>query len=332
MESLKTVSQSKLSPVCIKIADNGQLQPESPVLKVNIAGLLGEELKQKPAVVKATITSKSSNQKVVDGESMTPSAGDAITYKLDLKSKNLPKGVYKVDIVSGDFKQTGLTINILGKVKLEKIEIGLSETDSQTQTKKATLQYGKKLTEVFQLDHQQKLTIRFDLFDALTNKIISVHQAFVRFSSKDNSEIIFIAEQDIAKAYKFDMDVGARSGDFGHKSGTYSVDLIIGDSSLVNSFKWTLGEINLKFQQEARQESSGPLRQKRPEIHHKFREPEKRPPRFLSDLFTGLCLAPLLILFILWAKLRVNVSNFSLSLSAIGFHVGFGGELINFWK
>lgn len=326
LESLKTISQSKISPICIKIADNGQLQPENPTLKVNIVGLLGEELKQKPAVVKATIFSKNSNQKLVDGENMTPASGEPSTYKFDLKSKNLPKGVYKVDIVTGDFKQSGLTINILGKVKLEKIEIGISETDSQTQTKKATLEYGKKLGEIFQLDHQQKLTIKFDLFDALTNKIIGVHQAFVRFSSKDNSEIIFISEQDVSKAYKFDMDVGARSGDFGHKSGTYSVDLIIGDSSLVNSFKWTLGEINLKFQQEAKQETGAPLRQKMPEIHHKFREPEKRPPRFLSDVFTGLCLAPILILFILWAKLRVNVSNFSFSLSALGFHLGFGGE------
>lgn len=58
-----------------------------------------------------------------------------------------------------------------------------------------------------------------------------------------------------------------------------------------------------------------------------FREPEKRPPVFMSNVFTGLCLAPLLLLFILWATLDVNISKFPYSLSAIIFHFGLGGKL-----
>jgi len=57
-----------------------------------------------------------------------------------------------------------------------------------------------------------------------------------------------------------------------------------------------------------------------------FREPERRPPAFVSNLFTGLCLAPVLLLLILWARLGVNISNFPLSLSAITFHLGLGGK------
>lgn len=57
-----------------------------------------------------------------------------------------------------------------------------------------------------------------------------------------------------------------------------------------------------------------------------FREPEKRPPAMVSNLFTGLCLAPVLLLLILWAKLGINISNFPFSLSAIAFHVGLGGN------
>lgn len=66
------------------------------------------------------------------------------------------------------------------------------------------------------------------------------------------------------------------------------------------------------------------------EIIHQFREPEKRPSRFVSNVFTALAAAPLLILFILWSKLGINVSNFSFSLSAIGFQLSFAGILTLF--
>jgi oligosaccharyltransferase complex subunit delta (ribophorin II) len=59
-----------------------------------------------------------------------------------------------------------------------------------------------------------------------------------------------------------------------------------------------------------------------------FREPERRPPAFVSNLFTGLCMVPVLLLLILWARLGVNISNFPLSLSAITFHLGLGGKYL----
>lgn len=63
-----------------------------------------------------------------------------------------------------------------------------------------------------------------------------------------------------------------------------------------------------------------------------FREPEKRPPVFVSNLFTGLCLAPILLLLVLWAKLGVNISNFPFSLSAVIFHLGLGSKYFIFDK
>lgn len=34
---------------------------------------------------------------------------------------------------------------------------------------------------------------------------------------------------------------------FGHQSGDYNVELVIGDAVLSNSFQWNLGTVNLKF-------------------------------------------------------------------------------------
>lgn len=327
LESLRNIiADKKISPAAIRVADNGQLAPEDPVLRIRICDLFGEPLEKKPAAVKATFTSKSDNKKVIEGEALTPTANDAAVYKLDLKSKKLPKGIYKVDVDAGAYKQSNLLVTVLGKVRLDKIDVSVSEADSQTPSKKVWLDKNSKFPEVFLLDHQQKFSLRFDLLDDQTNNVLSVHQAFVRFSDASGAEIVFIAEQDVVKAYKFELDIGARAVDFSGKSGVYNVDLIIGDSSLVNSFVRNLGQVNLKFSLESKKEpsTSAPKRQARPEIHHLFREPEKRPPRFVSDLFTGLCLAPILILFILWGRIGFNVSNFSFSLSALGFHGGLG--------
>lgn len=75
-----------------------------------------------------------------------------------------------------------------------------------------------------------------------------MHQAFVRFFNKETEdEIIYVAEQDSSKAYKFDMDVGARASDFKHKSGVYEMYLIVGDSSISNSFQWLVADIEFKF-------------------------------------------------------------------------------------
>src|SRR4051794_35827656 len=57
-----------------------------------------------------------------------------------------------------------------------------------------------------------------------------------------------------------------------------------------------------------------------------FRPAEKRPPSVVSNAFTGLVLAPLLLLFILWLRIGVNFNNLSLNLYTLGFHVGLGGN------
>uniref|UniRef100_A0A6G1S6S1 Dolichyl-diphosphooligosaccharide--protein glycosyltransferase subunit 2 n=1 Tax=Aceria tosichella TaxID=561515 RepID=A0A6G1S6S1_9ACAR len=60
----------------------------------------------------------------------------------------------------------------------------------------------------------------------------------------------------------------------------------------------------------------------KPEIQHKFREPEKRPPVVVTTFFTLLVAAPVLILFAFWSK-SVSLKFESLTLSRIIFHTLF---------
>lgn len=331
LEALRTIaSDRKLSPVCIQLLGNGQLQPQSPVATIKVVDILGQPLSPAPASLTATVTSKSDNSVLATKLALVPRGNDKTVFALDLTAQKPARGSYAVDLTVDSWKQP-LTIRVLGRVKVSSLEIGVGESDSTSNFKKQTVAYPSKLANTLNADHLQKVILKASLVDESNNKPLAVHQAFVLLEhKKSKEEIIFVAEQDTSKAYKFDLDVGARGSDFGHRSGLYSVVLIVGDASLSNSFKWHVADIELKFSQEsaaASSESNNITRQPRPEIVHQFRQPEVRPPRFVSDVFTALCAAPLLVLFILWAKLGVNVSNFPFSLSALGFHLGLGSIL-----
>jgi len=116
--------------------------------------------------------------------------------------------------------------------------------------------------------------------------------------------------------------------DLNYQSGVYEVFVYLGDFLIEDSLEWNLGEVQLnvlagnpKTTNPLYGVSYGP----KPEIKHLFRVPEPRPPRLVSDAFTVLCLAPILILLALWVKIGVNISGFSFSLGALGFHLGLAG-------
>lgn len=328
LEALNTLSAQKtISPICVMMFGNGQLLPEAPVVTVKVSDLLGNPLKPALAVVTTTVTAKTTNEVLANKVNLVPSNVDASLYTYNLKPLNPARGQYKVDVEAGSYKQL-LKVNILGKVKVSSLEVGVGDSDSTSAVKKHTVSYPNKLDTELAADAQQKIVLKAQLVDEASGKPLSVHQAFVLLRNKDTKqEIIFVAEADSSKAYKFEMDVGTRSSDFGYKSGVYSVELIVGDALISNSFKWLLADVSIKFTGEVPKEGGNLVRQPLPEIIHQFRVPEKRPARLVSDLFTGLCFAPLVLLFLLWAKLRVNVRNFPFSLSAVGFHLGLGGIL-----
>jgi len=185
------------------------------------------------------------------------------------------------------------------------------------------LQYPGKVT--VEADQHQRLILKFNLRDESSKETMPAHQTFVRLTNvKTKQEVIFVAEEEAGGAsYKFDLDIGSRAKDFRNLSGKYAMDLIIGDAVIENPVSWNLAEVQLTFHDDPITSTANQyLFSKQPEIVHMFREPEKRPAVGVSNVFTGLVLVPVLLLFILWLKLEANISNFPFSLSALGFHGG----------
>lgn len=47
------------------------------------------------------------------------------------------------------------------------------------------------------------------------------------------------------------QDVGSKASEFGYLSGLYSMELIVGDAVLSNSFSWEVADVVLKFSDSA---------------------------------------------------------------------------------
>ncbi|XP_071633205.1 dolichyl-diphosphooligosaccharide--protein glycosyltransferase subunit 2 isoform X2 [Temnothorax longispinosus] len=343
------VVDSPEKPVCITLADGGIIiSNNQPLVTVKVCDILGQALPTVPTVIANSATRVGDDVVILSNENLQPSTTDKTLFTVNLMNVKPDRGFYKILVTAASVTNT-ITVKVLSEAILDYLEIGTGDADQTTQPKLTrinTESSSGKLEHKIEADSQQKLVMRFLLRDSANKKPMRVHQAFVRLISVSTStdkkrghEIFFVAEPDAAHVYKFDMPVGTAAANFGHQSGEYNMELIVGDAVISNPFRFNIATVTLKFPEPTSMEGadkSVSYKQKpnvyttKPEIKHMFREPERRPPAFVSNLFTGLCVAPVLLLLILWARLGVNISNFPLSLSAITFHLGLGGIFVLF--
>lgn len=342
LETLSTiVRQPQLAPVCIQTIGNGQLATDATTLSIRIVDVLGGAVQPAFVTVTATLKAAGSTTATIPKTALQVRSSDATVYTLNVAAAKLARGSYTVQVQAGDALTQSLSVRVLGRVRVNQLEIGVGESDSTAAIRKETVPFQAMLAGELQADSQQKVALRVVLVDEQTDKPIVVQQVFVRLENKQSGEeIVYVAELDAQRAYKFELDVGARAADFAHRSGAYTLELIVGDASLTNAFRWLVADVQLRFSGQAADSAADVAkinrRGKLPAIEHLFRVPEPRPLLIVSTLFTALCAAPLLVLIGLWAKLGVNVSNFPCSISALGFHGGFGAILslfgVFFWR
>ncbi|KAK0162835.1 hypothetical protein PV327_006579 [Microctonus hyperodae] len=345
LDALKIIVNNEFNkPICITLADGGNvISVQQPFIKIKVSDILGNPLVVVPTVIANSATRVDDDVVVISKQSFKPSSEDKTIFTMNFMDIKPQRGFYKITVSAGSVSNT-VMVKVLSEVKIDYLEIGTGDADQTTQPKLTKVIHPNKLVQKIEADFQQKLVMRFLLRDIASDKPMRVHQAFVRLSAIDDDkqtrEVIFVAEPDASNVYKFDMPVGSDAQTFGYRSGDYNVDLIVGDAILSNPFQWNIAVASLKFPEatgtdSASTKSSG-IKQKssiltpKPEIKHMFREPEKRPPVFVSNLFTGLCASPVLLLLILWIKLDVNVARFPFSLSAIVFHLGLGSIFVLF--
>ena len=338
LSSLSTFAENQFQvPVIARIYSNAAISEDNKLVKVRVSNVLDK------AFNKMTVTADS----ILDKDDEELAGKKAFSeqkdfYQLDVMSFKPSAGFYKLALSlkpgQPDKRLVGLTppeltFKVVAKVMVQDITVSIFDKEHASQVKSTSVSYPRGLDKPLEADHHQKVAMTFALKDISSRKVMTAHQTFVRLmNTKTNQEIIFVAEPEASKVYKFDLDVGSAAKEsFGSLSGDYQMDLIVGDAAIENSLLWTVGSIKLSFAaspaSDKQQEKGGQFKSK-PEIKHMFRQPEKRPPKTVSTAFTILVLLPLLILFVAWLKLGVNLSNFQFSIPAIVFHVGLGGVFL----
>lgn len=307
LQAVIALTESNVSPVSFSFIDSAQVTTDKPELRIRISDLLGNPLKVIPTPVVAQSATRVADDVVVMSKQPLTPGSKPTEFILLLR---LEPGQYKISLTAGSHTAT-LTARVLGPITLNWLEIGVSDADSTTAPRLTRLQLPSKLSAPLQADSSQQLLVKISL-----NRI--VHQVFLRLYS-GKREIIFVAEQDSSRLYKLEVNLAQELS----YSGTFEMELIVGDSVVSNPIRWVLGTIEAKLG--AVQPTPTTTKGPKPEIKHLFRPAEKRPPQAVSLFFTALAAAPLLLLLILWLKLGINFGNFTIL--ALPFHLGLASIL-----
>jgi len=347
LSALSALSNNKNQvPVVVSVYKSNQITKENPMLKVRVTNLLDRAIPDAKVTAKSLKTAdesvtlfdnkpfvKAPNNKedmiVIDNE-VARGYIEAHAFDLDIMAANPKRGMFKCNVavqLKGKqfIKKAGyeVSLKVLARVMVENAKIFVGEKD-QASSASTPLKYPNQMPAI-EADSHQKIVMEFDLKDLNSGESVTAHQTFIRLTNVETQqEIFFVAEPNSDDHYTFTLNIHSTAKDsFNYQSGKYKMALVVGDATMQVPISWSLGEVTLKFTgtpaSSKRQER---LTKPQPNIDHMFRIPEKRPPKIVSTVFTFLVLSPLLLMFVLWAKIGANLSNFNFSISTILFHIG----------
>ncbi|KAK6060202.1 hypothetical protein COOONC_02145 [Cooperia oncophora] len=189
--------------------------------------------------------------------------------------------------------QSQRTCKTPSEFTVEDLKLGALEKDDVVSgANLASVALFSKHGKVITADHTKRLYISFSVKSKVSGNLVQPHQ-------------------NLAKAHK----------DFEGVSGKYTAYLIV--ATIKTPLNWAFADFMLTLPSahpEVVPKSQRITYDVLPEIKHVFRQPEKRPPTIVSDALTLICLAPLLLLFVLWFRIGLNFGNMPVSLWTLIFH------------
>ncbi|XP_048565656.1 dolichyl-diphosphooligosaccharide--protein glycosyltransferase subunit 2 [Triticum urartu] len=304
----------------------------APPLRVNLVQVLGSDSKVITTDSKELQFDLDNNVHYLD---ITPLKIDVGKYSLVFEI-TLQDSEHETVYTTGGRNTESVVVT--GLIKVDKAEIGISENDAGSAESVEKLDLLKDTKVSLSANHLQKLRLSFQLSTPL-GRTFKPHQVFLKLKHESKVEHLFVVPGS-ARQFKIVLDFLGLVEKFYYLSGTYDLELSVGDASMENSFLRALGQLELDLPEAPEKaprppaQAVDPLAKFRPqkEIEHIFRVPEKRPPQEVSLAFTGLTLLPFIGFLIGLMRLGVNLKNFpSLpgpAAFASLFHAGIGAVLL----
>ncbi|WCJ44145.1 Dolichyl-diphosphooligosaccharide--protein glycosyltransferase subunit 2 [Euphorbia peplus] len=295
----------------IKVKVNTVLGSKGPPLTVNLAQVLGSGAKGASII---------ENQELKYDPENDVYFLDAFPESVDVGSYNF---VYEVVFhdpehkkVYATEKQTRVPMFVTGVIKIDNAEVEVLDSDLGTvEVKKKLDLTGENLVSL-SANHLQKLRLSFQLTTPL-GRSFKPHQAILKLRHESKVEHVFLVGNS-GKKFEVILDFLGLVEKFFYLSGTYDIQLTVGDASMENSFLKAIGNVDLDLPDRPEKAPRLPTQPVEPysrygpkaEINHIFRVPEKLPPQELSFAFLGLTLLPLIGFLIGLLRLGVNLKNF----------------------
>jgi len=259
-------------------------------------------------------------------------------YELAVLSSELSLGKYKVRI-EADSGKGYLTsvVAVTAPISVSNGKAAVLEGDGMESD--AGLEFPKTVT--LSASHAQKLKVSFQL-KTPPGAPFKAQQVILKLRHVESGgEEVYLVLPLATLEYEHTLDFSKMVEKLKHQSGAYAVELIVGDDVMENSFIWKVASLDLDLPEGPEETKADVPASKfapKAEIAHIFRQPEKRPPAYLSMTFLVLTLIPLVGFFVGLQQLGVNLKSLPSSglplAAAAGFHGGIAmilGLYLLFW-
>ncbi|KAJ2851377.1 proteasome regulatory particle base subunit [Coemansia brasiliensis] len=174
-------------------------------------------------------------------------------------------------------------------------------------------------------------------FDVLTNDTtLPLDQAFVSFQHTETKAEVALPARTTKNSGSYKLDVSRKvfRQNFGSVPGIYNVALVLGSFTEGGLF-YKLGNVHMVASNKTKLKEPKVTYGSKPEIQHRFAEPQKMPNILFSLLFTGLTVVPFVALLAAWGRLGVNLKKLQLepmgSVAFMGLVAAYMALAVAYW-
>lgn len=339
LRALKTVASNvwKKSPLVVTLPNSSVLassKGEDSLVKFRVTDVFGKFASKANVYITKVYPTANEKQVILHNQQATPVStnADETLYSFNILAAKPDQGLYSIDLSVAPESKDAPVFGAVGVVRGVKVVVTAELSDVAVQVVDALededlehaykVAYPEKVAEVIKANPLQHVLVSFRVRSQ--GRPLPVQQAFVVFRHEESGHEVILPAQLTGNKYKVHLNLREAGRAFQGRSGKYSVHLLVGDAFLHRPYFWPVADVFLSLGKQREEPAAPSTEGLKPEVHHQFRKPEKRPPPTVSMTFTALVVGvPVLVLFVGLFLVGANFSNFPLSgtgfLSAVGF-------------